>query len=167
MPGAQRPGGGARERQRDGEPRPMTPYLTFIGQCTDMLGFIIITWDVWPEYSFHRLSQDVYLYHESLRSFARKAKPREDIRALAESALFRMAQTQVDSLRRRLRLPPVTEGGAFPTPDQVERSVEETQAALILRKEAIAKRSRPPLGLGVACVLAGFALQAAGSWPQH
>ena len=145
----------------------MSPWFSVWGLVSDMAGVAIITYDVWPEYSLHRLREDVRWANKALIVQSDNSAAKSSVHELVKDMLESMDLNQIDRLRHRLDLPPITDGRRSPSSDEVEHSKHECELALASRAVSLSERWRPPLGLGAILVVLGFFLQLVGAWPHQ
>lgn len=114
----------------------MTPWLSPSGLLADMVGVIIITYDIWPEYRLHRLREAIEWQHKVLLSNASEKIRTDDTGNLVQGMLHGMNQNEIDRLRNKIKLPHITGGRRTPTYTEIERSIIETNGMLDKRIDA-------------------------------
>lgn len=139
--------------------------LSVAGQCCDIVGFAVITLDVWPEYRLSRWERRSEPLHRGLAYVACQELEADGTRQLLRDVLDRPQALELERLRSWLGLPLLTSTRAGSLEPDVEASRQEVADALSRKRHQLEARWRPPVGWGAFLVILGFACQVAGSLP--
>jgi hypothetical protein len=141
-------------------------WLTPIGLVADILGFLLLAWDILPEYRLYTLRRLNHLLHaldrQGIKAIVQYAqRPDDPLQALAVEMKY---LSSFDHLRFRVGLPrwPRESLGSLDE-TSLARSREEVQNAIEAKERELGERWRPPLRFGITLVILGFLLQFIGS----
>jgi hypothetical protein len=145
-------------------------WTAFAGILVELAGFIILAWDLLPEYRLHRQREVALRYRTLLASdgwFDAQvrscgAAQGADATAAIEDLVRFMEVSDLEALLHHLRL----EHRLPSPPDRAkfERVLDTIDAALD-RRAIEARRWRAPIWTGIALVLVGVGFQLVAAWP--
>jgi len=146
----------------------LIPWLAPAGLIADILGFLLLAWDILPEYRLYRLRRLNDVSHaldgEDIEAIVRYGQePDDPLRALAVEMRY---LSSVDHLRFRVGIPRWRKECLSSLDETwLARSREEVTNAIDAKERELGKRWRPPLLFGICLVILGFVLQFLGSLP--
>ena len=146
-------------------------WLTFSGILVDLIGFLLLAWDLWPRY---RKDQEIRHLEAAQRNLI-------NMFAAATDNDEQIYVNDRQDLTRKVIKAWKKFGWAVPdhievNPDAVE-VLTEADAAYMLPKinqiigqrrmmlDLFDEKPRPPLGFAIVLILVGFLMQIAGSFP--
>ena len=146
-------------------------WIGFFGLLVELVGFIILSLDLIPEYRLYRQRQlarafraaleDQKVWDELTRLWGSTSD--DSPRGVIAQLLYRMQLQEVDALIRSLGLPELLSGP--PERSNFLNASTAIHKALTKKESALAWRRRPPIGLGIALAVFGVLLQLISAWP--
>ena len=142
----------------------------FVGILIELLGFIVLTIDLLPDYLVYRRKRQLEEFKRlaSNDAWYRKETDKDPVLQVTSEALFLVEISPLLSLLRWSNAIDQDLIRSLRQPDRaaIERAIASVEAGIARKEMALSGCWRPPILLGITFVLLGVAGQLFGAWPS-